>query len=92
MGKANFTIQLETVIMGTPAKNVTVTVDGTGAKMMSRVYSDAERLIAAAKLERNGHHGKAAAEYQRMGNEYRNPNQKKELWKMAENARKNRDA
>lgn len=58
---------------------------------MGRVYSDTEKLMQAAKLERNGHHGQAAGIYGRMGNERRNPIEKKALWGAAANARKNRD-
>ena len=55
---------------------------------MGRIYTDAERLLNAAELSKNGRHGEAAATYQRMGNECRKPSQKKQLWGMAEESRR----
>jgi len=54
---------------------------------MGRIYSDTEKMLEAAKASSNGHHRKAASIYQKMGNEYRKPSEKKELWAAAENAR-----
>lgn len=55
---------------------------------MGRVYSDAERLLQAADLSNRGHHNKAAGIYQKMGNEVRNPAQKKQLWDLAKDSRR----
>lgn len=53
-----------------------------------RVYSDVERVIEASRLSSNGHHDSAARIFHDMGNEVRNPEQKQDLWKMAEDARR----
>jgi hypothetical protein len=42
----------------------------------------------AIKLQNNGHHTQAAALFQRAGNQYRNPDEKKELWAAADRARR----
>ena len=55
---------------------------------MGRVYSDTERLLQGAELSRRGHHNQAANLYQKMGNEVRNPKEKRKLWEMAEYSRK----
>ncbi len=46
-------------------------------------------LFKAWELQRNGHHTAAAAILQREANKERPPQEKQELWKQAENARKN---
>lgn len=45
-------------------------------------------LHEAIRLSNNGHHYQAAQLYQRAGNQYRNPQEKKELWAAAERHRK----
>ena len=55
---------------------------------MGRVYTDADKLIEAADLSRNGHHTQAAHIYHDMGNEVRNPKEKKQLWELAKDSRK----
>ena len=57
---------------------------------MGRIYSDSERLMQADSLMRDGRRGKAAAIYRKMGNEYRDPAQKRQLHDMADRATKPR--
>jgi hypothetical protein len=58
---------------------------------MTRVYSDMEKMSQAATASSNGEHSKAARLYQNMGNEIRNPNEKSQLWNLAEKSRKKLD-
>lgn len=51
-----------------------------------RNKSDTERLLEIRDLENRGHHYQASLEYQRMGNEYRKPQEKKALWGLADKA------
>lgn len=59
---------------------------------MPRVYTDAERLIEAARLGNRGHHRQAARIYHEMGNEVRRPADKRALWKAAERSRRIADS
>ena len=54
---------------------------------MGRVYTDTEKMIEATRLSNNGHYNKAASILHNMGNEQRNPEQKKALWETARNLR-----
>lgn len=42
-----------------------------------------EIVIEAIKLANNGRHGEASVLFQRAGNQYRNPDEKKTLWNAA---------
>ncbi|UPT53352.1 hypothetical protein [Synechococcus phage Ssp-JY38] len=54
--------------------------------MRSEPKDDSIVLQAIAK-QNNGHHGEAAALFQRAGNQYRNPAEKQQLWDAARRAR-----
>jgi len=45
-------------------------------------------IMEALKLANNGHHTKAARLFQDAGNQYRNPEEKRELHKVAERHRR----
>lgn len=59
---------------------------------MPRVYTDAERLIEAARLTNRGHHREAARIYHDMGNEERRPSEKRALWDAAKRAQRIADS
>ena len=44
-------------------------------------------VMEAIKAQNNGQLTRAAALYQRAGNQYRNPEEKEQLWKAAKHAR-----
>lgn len=44
-------------------------------------------VLKALKAQANGHHIAAANLFQKAGNQYRNPEEKKTLWNAAKNAR-----
>ena len=52
---------------------------------------DTNKLIQAAELSSNGHHYRASCLYQTLANHPRKPDQKKQLWKLAEQSRKRGD-
>jgi hypothetical protein len=45
-------------------------------------------IMEAVKASNSGHHTRAAALFQEAGNQYRNPEDKRELWQAAERARR----
>jgi NADPH-dependent ferric siderophore reductase len=55
--------------------------------MYSERKNDAT-IMEAIKAANNGHHTQAAQLFQRAGNQYRNPSEKKELWAAAERSRR----
>lgn len=45
-------------------------------------------IMEALRASNAGHHTKAAYLYQKAGNQYRNPEEKRDLWNAAEKARR----
>lgn len=41
-------------------------------------------VMEAIKLQNDGHHYQASVKFREAGNQYRDPSEKKELWKAAE--------
>lgn len=51
-----------------------------------------QTIMAAIKASNSGHHRQAAALFQDAGNQYRRPDEKKELWAAANSSRRIADS